>query len=194
MTLVWMRRLSRQELHRVGVVGQDAADLGGRQHDVPRAGLGEEVEDGVAVAQVELGRRATDEVGEPRRLEPAPHGRADHAAMSGDVRRGLAVERAGDERRLLTAVAGQSGELAWSIQGRPFVLERLDVGVDHDPGQLRAVDLRLPAQHRARPSTASPTQRVDLGRAAGSARRTRRGPPSSARRGSNATLEEVADA
>ena len=47
--------------------------------------LGDEVEDGVAVAQVDLGRGGADEVGEALVLEVAPDGRADQAAVPGDV-------------------------------------------------------------------------------------------------------------
>ena len=45
-----------EEVDRVGAVGQDAADLRRRQHDVLAAWSREVREDGVAVLQVELGR------------------------------------------------------------------------------------------------------------------------------------------
>ncbi len=109
-----------EELHRVGVVGEDPADLGRGQHDVARPGVGEEVEDRVPVTQVELGRTQPAQVGEPGRLEPPPDGGPDHAPVSRDVRRGVAVERARHEvGRAAHGVAGQSGRSTRSIHGRP---------------------------------------------------------------------------
>jgi len=71
-----------------------------------------------ALAQVELGRPQSAQVGEAGGLKATPDGGADHAAVPGDVRRGLAVERTrrevgGHGRR------GQSDTTAWSIHGRP---------------------------------------------------------------------------
>ena len=59
-----------EELHRIGVVRQDAADLGRGQHDVARLDLGEVVEDGVAVAEVDLATRR-----DPRSVNPAASSR-----------------------------------------------------------------------------------------------------------------------
>ena len=88
-----------QEVHGVGVVGQDPADLRRGQHHVPGLGLREEREHRLAVLEVKLGRGPADEVGEALGLEPAPDRGADQAAVTGHVERGRAIERAGGERR-----------------------------------------------------------------------------------------------
>ena len=108
----------------------------------------QEREDRVAVLQIQLGRGLADEVREARGLQLAPDRRPDESAMAGDVEGRVAVERAGRVGDLVAIVDGAScgfvqlGRLTLSIQGVPARAERFDVGVDHEPGQLAAVDGR----------------------------------------------------
>ena len=63
-TLVWIARFSLDELRRLGVVGEDAADLGrGEEHVLGSFAL-EEPAHGHGSVELELGMRAQDEVGE----------------------------------------------------------------------------------------------------------------------------------
>jgi len=73
------------EFGRVGVVGVDAADLGGGEVDL--AGLlgFEEGAHGGLVGEVELGVGAGDDVGLALAVEDTDDGGPDHAAMAGDV-------------------------------------------------------------------------------------------------------------
>ena len=93
-----------EEVDRVGVVGEDAADLGGRQHHVARLGLGEEREHLVAVLEVQLGRGPADQRGEALPLEVAPDGGADQPAVTGDIERCGALEGSGSEVGHLVSV------------------------------------------------------------------------------------------
>jgi hypothetical protein len=82
-----------EEFGWVGVVGVDAADLGGGQVDLGRALFGEEGLDGGLVGQVQFGVGAGDEMGVAGAFEGAHQGRADHAAMAGDVNAGVGILR-----------------------------------------------------------------------------------------------------
>src|SRR4051794_7238773 len=61
-----------EEVDGIGVVGEDAADLGGGEDDIPWLGLGEERENRVPILQVQFSGGASDQVGEALRLETAP--------------------------------------------------------------------------------------------------------------------------
>ena len=73
------------EFGRVGVVGVDTADLGGGKIDLVGLLGFEEGAHGGLVGEVEFGVGAGDDVGLALRVEDADDGRADHAAMAGDV-------------------------------------------------------------------------------------------------------------
>jgi hypothetical protein len=79
------------EFGRVGGVGVDAADLGGGQVDLARLFGGHEGPHGGLVGEIQLGVGAGDEL--LRRValgqQLAHDGRADHAAVAGDVDSGL---------------------------------------------------------------------------------------------------------
>ena len=97
-----------QEVDGVGVVRHDAADLGRREHDVTRLGLGEVVEDGASVTQVQLGGGPPDEVCEALGLQLPPDGRPHQAAMAGDVDRRVPVQG----RRMLALMLAEDGASA----------------------------------------------------------------------------------
>ena len=93
---VGMRRLDDIGLHhqvvvdevrRVGTVGVDAPDQGGRQDHLVRLLGGKEMPHGRLVGEIEFGMGAHQQpLGRmPFLQQPADDGRADHTAMSGDV-------------------------------------------------------------------------------------------------------------
>ena len=74
-----------EEVHRGGRVGHDPADLRGG-HDHYRGLRGEDrVEGGISIAQVDLSRAPADQIGEPLRLQVAPHRGADESVVPGHV-------------------------------------------------------------------------------------------------------------
>ena len=83
------------EFGRIGGVGMDAADLGGGQVDLVGPCCGQEGAHGGLVGEVELGVGAGDEL--LRRValgqQLAHDGRADHAAVAGDVDSGWRAGR-----------------------------------------------------------------------------------------------------
>ncbi len=72
------------EVGGVGVVGENAADLRGREEDVLRLFGREELVDCLGVEQVELGTGAGEDVGVAEARQLAVDGRADEAPMTGD--------------------------------------------------------------------------------------------------------------
>ena len=72
------------EVGRVGVVGEDAADFGGGEEDMLGLFGGEELVDGGGVDEIELSAGAGDEVGVAQPLQLAVDGGADQAAVAGD--------------------------------------------------------------------------------------------------------------
>ena len=154
-----------EEVHRVGVVGQDAADLGRGQHDVARPGLGEELEDCVAVLQIELGGRAPDEVGEALGFQLAPDRRPDQAAVAGDVDRGVAVQRPGAKSSSLRRdrLLCQPSRSTVSIQCLPACLSASMSASTMMRASSGVVHRRLPAELRLGLGGVA-DQRVDLGR------------------------------
>lgn len=90
--------VDRDEFGRVGVVGVDAADLGGGEDDVAGAVAGEEVVDGGLAGEVEVGVGAEEEVVEAEGAELVDDGGADEAAVAGDEDRGGLVGGEGGRR------------------------------------------------------------------------------------------------
>src|SRR5690606_3439260 len=90
-----------EEVDRVGIVRQNAAHLRRSEDNVTRLRLLEEGEHGVAILQVQFCGGATDKTGEALLLEQAPDGRADEAAVPGDVERRVAIKRGRREVVLL---------------------------------------------------------------------------------------------
>ena len=88
--------------------------------------------------------------------------------MPGDVERGVAVERRRASNVRVIAAAGRARpavELGLVDPRLALVLERLDVGVDHDPGELLGVR-PWPSSRASRSALDGVAdQRVDLGRA-----------------------------
>ena len=73
----------QEKFRRLFVVGENAADLGGRVHDHGRALFFEELAHGTPIEEVELGPGAADNIGEAALEQALLDGAADHAAMSG---------------------------------------------------------------------------------------------------------------
>ena len=76
----------------VGVVGVDAADLGGSEIDLVDALALEKGADGGLVGQIKFGVGAGDQVGVTLGLQCPNDGGANHAAMAGDVDAGIEVD------------------------------------------------------------------------------------------------------
>ena len=129
----------------VGVVGEDAADLGGGEDDELGPLLLKEAGYGGGVEEVELGARAGEDLGVAETGELAVDGGADEAAVSGDVDTGVRLH-----------VGRWHGVLpSWSRRGYPpppppgtfcKVFERL--GLD--------LDLHLRAGSNGRPGAMQP--------------------------------------
>lgn len=77
-------QILRDEVDREGAVGDDAADLRGRDEDEFRTLARKEVDNGFSVEEVEFGSRTHDDVGVAFGLEVAHDGRAYKATVSGD--------------------------------------------------------------------------------------------------------------
>ena len=71
-----------EEIGRIGVVGQDAADLGGGDEDRMRALIGHELSDLGLIAQVDPAPVLADDLAIASRFKSPDDGRADHAAMA----------------------------------------------------------------------------------------------------------------
>ena len=84
------------ELGGIAVVGVDAADLGGGQHHTVNAFGGEELAYRPLVGEIELVMAPGHHVAAAEGLQMAHDGRADHAAMAGDVDALARVERTAD--------------------------------------------------------------------------------------------------
>ena len=83
--LTWICRLSlRKSAENASLAWMPPTRAAASIDDVG-TGLVQEIEDRVAVTQVELGRRGPDEVVKPSRLEVPPDGRSRQTAVSGDV-------------------------------------------------------------------------------------------------------------
>jgi hypothetical protein len=81
-----------EEVSRVGVVGQDAADLGRGEHDDLRPVCLEERARGCLVSQVQVDGRRSQKAPESLPLEVPPHRGADEASMAGYVDRRFSIE------------------------------------------------------------------------------------------------------
>ena len=87
-------QVAADEVGRVGVVGVNTTHLGGGEEDVVGLLLGKEGVGGVFVGEVELGMGAGDEVAVAVGVQVGHQGRADQAAVAGDVDFGVEVHSA----------------------------------------------------------------------------------------------------
>ena len=81
-----------QEVHRVGVIGQDAAYLRGGEHDIARPSGGEELEHRPPVSQIQLSGSPGDDVSETCLLKSPDDRGACQTAVARDVEGCSAVE------------------------------------------------------------------------------------------------------
>ena len=73
------------ELGRIGVVGMDAADLGGGQDHMVDFLMAEKIPHRRLTGEIEFGMAAGDDLPAAEVLQLPDDGRTDHAAMSGDI-------------------------------------------------------------------------------------------------------------
>ena len=85
------RQVLADEIRRVGIVGEDAADFGRGKEHVLRAFALEERGHRACVGQFEFGMPAQQQVGMPRALERAHDRSTGEAGMAGDVDPGAAL-------------------------------------------------------------------------------------------------------
>ena len=107
------------EVGRIGIVGVDAADLGRRQVDLVDALAAEECAYLSLVGQFQFVVAARDQVGMAARLQGAHDGRADQAAVTGDIDAGFCMIQAAllvDTRSLIAATMRSSKPVSTRVR------------------------------------------------------------------------------